>query len=144
MYFLIFVLFLFHHWIQIISNSNSNRFLQHLSHRRTTGGGKGGSSPPWASQGGEVPPPEDLVQSRHREISATFEIRKKSYWPYLRVLHPVDAIYIHSPSISINIGVQLGGGKGEVPQAEPLRGGSSPPWRFGPKSAQRNFRNIWN
>ena len=59
-------------------------------HRRTTGGEKG-----------EVPPPEDLAQSRHSAISATFEIRKKSYWPYLRVLHPVDAIYIHSPSISI-------------------------------------------
>ena len=128
--------------------------LQHLSpeykgrlfiHRRTTGGGKGGSSPPWASQGGEVPPPEDLVQSRHREISATFEIRKKSYWPYLRVLHPVDAIYIHSPSISINKGVQLGGGKGGSSPGWASQGGRKfPPWRFGPKSAQRNFRNIWN
>ena len=91
------------------------------------GGEKGEVPPPEPLRGGKFPPPEDLVQSRHREISATFEIRKKSYWPYLRVLHPVDAIYIHSPSISINIGVQLGGGKGEVPQAEPLRGGSSPP-----------------
>ena len=99
----------------------------HRIHRRTTGGGKGGSSPPWASQGGEVPPPEDLVQSRHREISATFEIRKKSYWPYLRVLHPVDAIYIHSPSISINIGVQLGGGeRGKFPRLS-LSGGEVPP-----------------
>ena len=74
--------------------------------------GGGGKFPRLSLSGGEVPPPEDLVQSRHSEISATFEIRKKSYWPYLRVLHPVDAIYIHSPSISINIGVQLGGGGG--------------------------------
>ena len=30
-------------------------------------------------------------------------------------------------SIPVDIGVQLGGGKGEVPQADPVRGGSPPP-----------------
>ena len=109
------------------------------NHRRTTGGGKGGSSPPWASQGGEVPPPEDLVQSRHREISATFEIRKKSYWPYLRVLHPVDAIYIHSPSISINIGVQLGGGKGGSSPGWASQGGKFPPLKIWSKVGTAKF-----
>ena len=51
----------------------------------------------WAYNGGggrgKFPPPEDLVHSRHSKISATFEIRKKSYWPYLCVLRPVDEIY---------------------------------------------------
>ena len=56
------------------------------------GGGRG-KFPRLSLSEGEVPPPEDLVQSRHSEISATFEIRKKSYWPYLCVLRPVDEIY---------------------------------------------------
>ena len=56
------------------------------------GGGKGEVPQAEPLRGGSSPP-EDLVQSRHSEISATFEIRKKSYWPYLCVLRPVDEIY---------------------------------------------------
>ena len=80
----------------------------HHVHRRTNGGGKGGASPPWASQGGEVPPPEVLVQSRHREISATLENRKKivlalfvRFTPSGRNIHP-QSINIHKKSFKCN------------------------------------------
>merc|ERR1711911_258141 len=65
------------------------------------GGGKWEVPPPKPLRGGKFPPLKIWSKVGTAKFPQLLKLEKKSYWPYLRVLHPVEAIYIHSPSISI-------------------------------------------
>ena len=53
------------------------------------------------------------------------------FYPHLNIIEMFQKQQVLWGAISIHIGVELGGGEGEVPLAELLRGGEVPPWRLG-------------